>query len=79
MAIKKGLVSLEEVVREAEGMAPDLERARDASRLPARPDVVRADALLRRVQEELARRFVSNVPGPFGEAAPAAPEIAWSE
>jgi predicted nucleotidyltransferase len=79
LAIKKGRVSLEEVLAEAEAMAPDLERARDESRLPKRPDVARADALSRRVGEEIARRWVNGVSGPFGEDAPKPPEVAWSE
>ncbi len=79
LAIKKGEVSLDEVLAEAEAMAPDLERARDASSLPKRPDVLRADALLRRVGEELARRWVAGGAGPFGRDAPPAPEVVWSE
>jgi hypothetical protein len=79
LAIKKGQVSLDEVLAEAEAMAPDLERARDESRLPKRPDVARADALLRRIGEELARRWVERAPGPWGAAAPKPPEVAWSE
>ncbi len=79
LAIKKGEVSLDEVLAEAEAMAPDLEHARDASSLPKRPDVLRADALLRRVGEELARRWVAGGAGPFGSDAPPAPEVVWSE
>jgi predicted nucleotidyltransferase len=79
LAIKKGQVSLEEVLAEAEAMAPDLERARDESNLPRRPDVARADALLRRTGEELARRWATGVPGPLGENAPKPPEVTWSE
>jgi hypothetical protein len=79
LAIKKGEVPLDEVLAQADAMAPELERARDASRLPRRPDVARADALLRRIGEELARRWVSNAPGPFGAAAPRPPEVTWSE
>jgi hypothetical protein len=79
LAIKRGEVSLAEVLAEAEGMAPELERARDASKLPARPDVARADALLRRIGEELARRWATGAPGPLGEGAPPPPEITWSE
>jgi hypothetical protein len=79
LAIKSGQVSLDEVLAEAESMAPELERARDASTLPRRPDVARADALLRRVGEELARRWVSRSPGPFGLEAPAPPEVTWAE
>ncbi len=79
LAIKKGEVSLDEVLAEAEAMAPDLERARDASSLPKRPDVRRADALLRRVGGELARRWVAGGAGPFGTDAAPAPEVVWSE
>jgi predicted nucleotidyltransferase len=79
IAIKRGQVSLDEVLAEAEAMAPDLESARDASTLPKRPDVARADALLRRIGEELARRWVSEEPGPFGREAPPPPEVTWSE
>ena len=66
LAIKRGEVSLDDVLAEAEAMAPELERARDASTLPKRPDVARADALLRGIGEELARRWVAGAPGPFG-------------
>jgi hypothetical protein len=79
LAIKKGQVSLEDVLAEAESMAPDLERARDESRLPKRPDVARVDALLRRIGEELARRWIEGAPGPWGTAAPKPPEVVWSE
>ncbi len=79
LAIKKGGVSLDEVLKEAEGMAPELERARDESKLPARPDVARADALLRRIGEEVARRWASVAPGPFGKNAPPPPEVTWNE
>jgi hypothetical protein len=79
LAIKKGEVSLEEVLAEAEAMAPELERARDESRLPRRPDVGRADAVLRRVGEELARRWATGDPGPLGRDAPPPPEVIWSE
>jgi hypothetical protein len=60
-------------------MAPALEAARDASRLPKRPDVARADALLRRIGEELARRWLSQIGGPFGTSAPPPPEVTWNE
>ncbi len=79
LAIKNGEVSIADVVAEAEAMAPALERARDASKLPARPDIVRADALLRRIGEEVARRWVEGAPGPLGKDAPPPPEVAWSE
>jgi hypothetical protein len=77
--IKKGRVPIDDVLAEAERMAPELERARDASPLPARPDVARADALLRKVGAELARRWVSETPGPYGKDAPEPAEVTWSE
>ena len=79
LAIKRGEIALEDVLAEAEAMAPELEKARDASRLPKRPDVARADALARRIGEEIARRFVTGVPGPFGQDAPAPPVAEWNE
>jgi hypothetical protein len=77
--VKRGEVAIHDVLAEAEAMSPELEAARDASKLPRRPDVARADALLRRVNEELARRWTNQMPGPFGKDAPRAPEVTWSE
>jgi hypothetical protein len=37
--------------------------------------VGRADALLRRIHEEAARRWIAREPGPWGEGAPPTPEI----
>ena len=79
LAIKRGEVALDEVLREAEALVPALEEARDASALPERPDVVRADALLRRIGEDIARRAVTGAPGPLGVGAPPPPEVTWSE
>jgi len=79
LAIKRGEVALEDVLAEAEAMVPALEAARDASRLPPRPDVARVDALLRRIGEDLARRWVTGAAGPLGKDAPPPPEVAWSE
>ena len=79
LAIKRGDVSLEDVLAEAEAMAPELEKARDASPLPKRPDVARADLLARRIGEEIARRFVQHAPGPFGQDAPEPPVATWNE
>lgn len=79
LAIKRGEVALEDVLAEADAMAPALEAARDASTLPKRPDVTHADALLRRIGEELARRWVTRAEGPFGRDAPPAPEVAWND
>jgi hypothetical protein len=79
LAIKRGEVALEDVLREAEDMGASLERARDASALPARADVGRADALLREVGEEIARRWIERAPGPLGADAPPPPPVRWAE
>jgi RNA repair pathway DNA polymerase beta family len=79
LAIKHGNVPISEVLVEAEAMTPELEAARDASRLPARSDIARADALVRRIGEEVARRWTERSPGPFGAQAPAPPEAVWSD
>ena len=74
LAIKRGEVALAEVLARAEGMTADLEAAYRATPLPDRPDVVRAHALLVRIGEELARRWVRQEPGPWGVSAPPAPD-----
>ncbi len=51
----------------------ELERARDLSPLPEEPDYERASQLVRRANLELARRFIHQVPGPFGQQAPPPP------
>jgi hypothetical protein len=79
LSIKKGQISLEETLREAEARARELEEARKESRLPAHPDVPRADALLRRIGEEAARRALSSEPGPFGRDAPPRPEVVYDD
>jgi hypothetical protein len=71
----RGEVGLDAVLAEAEGLVPDLEAARDVTRLPRRPDLGRADALLRRIAEEVARRWLERVPGPFGADAPPPPAV----
>lgn len=73
LAIKQGDVALDEVLREAESMSPALEAARDASALPEQPDFARADLLLKRIADELARRHVLRLPGPWGADSPGAP------
>lgn len=79
LAIKAGSVPLDDVLAEAEAMAPELERARDASTLPKRPDIARADALLRRIGDEVARRWVGRAVGPLGVDAPEPPSVEWRE
>ena len=77
--VKKGRVALAEVLAEAESLAPALEEARLTTKLPAHPDVTAADALLRRVGAEVARRSVQGVEGPFGREAPEPPELVWDQ
>jgi hypothetical protein len=77
--IKSGQVPLEEVLRDAEALAPELEEAHRTSRLPKLPDYGRADRLLRRIGEELARRYVMKEPGPLGRDAPTPPAVEWKE
>jgi hypothetical protein len=77
LAIKRGEVPLAAVLAEAEALLPELEAARDGSPLPARPDVGRADLLLKRIGQEIAKRSVDARPGPFGADAPAAPAARW--
>ncbi|APR87355.1 Undecaprenyl-phosphate N-acetylglucosaminyl 1-phosphate transferase [Minicystis rosea] len=79
LAIKKGQVSLDETLREAETRAKQLEAARQATKLPAKPDAARADALLCRIGAEAARRSLAGDAGPFGRDAPERPEIELDE
>lgn len=79
LAIKRGRVPLDEVIAEADALTPELEAAREASALPRRPDATRADALLRRIRLEVARRHVTQEPGPFGRDAPEPQIVAWEE
>jgi len=77
--IKAGHVPLEDVLRDAEALAPELEEAHRTSELPALPDYGRADRLLRRMGEELARRWVMREPGPLGREAPTPPVVEEKE
>jgi hypothetical protein len=74
LAIKKGAVAIDTVLAEAEAMAPALERAKDQSPLPKRPDVARADALLRRIGDSCGyvavRRRRTVVEGLLGSLVP---------
>ncbi len=79
LAIKKGQLSLDETLREAEARAKELEEARRSTTLPSKPDVRRADALLRRIGQEAARRFVNEAPDRWGREAPSFPEAALEE
>jgi hypothetical protein len=79
LAVKHGQVPLDDVLREAEAMTALLEAARQATKLPARADVTRADALLRKIRETAARRFTDGNDGPFGKQAPPFPAAAWED
>jgi hypothetical protein len=78
LRIKAGEVALSEVLARAEAMMPALEAARENSALPPEGDVARADALLRRIREEVGRRHFERAPGPLGADAPPLP-LARSE
>lgn len=73
LAIKHGEVPIVEVLRRAEMMSVALEEARTRSKLPTKPDLGRADRLLRRVRHEIARRALSGATGPLGVDAPEPP------
>jgi hypothetical protein len=79
LAIKRGEVALEEVLAQAAELGPELEAARQSTPLPPRPDLARADALLRKLRAEAARRSFVGAPGPFGNGAPSAPALEWEE
>ncbi len=79
LSIKKGQLSLDETMREAEARARELEEARKETVLPPHPDVGRADALLCRIGQEAARRAMAGEPGPFGRDAPPRPEVVYDE
>lgn len=70
-AIKSGEVPLRQALAWTEAAAADLDRARERSPLPPEPDYAAADALLRELRQEVARRWLSREPGPFGRDAPA--------
>jgi hypothetical protein len=78
-AIKRGEVALLDVLDEAEALTPALEDARRTTPLPPRPDLARADALVRRLRDETARRHVHAQPGPWGKDAPPPPELSWED
>lgn len=59
LAIKRGEVALEDVLARAEQLSRDLDEAHRTTRLPARPDLARAQRLVREVREEAARRWLA--------------------
>jgi len=79
LSIKRGELALADTLLDAERLAQDLEKARGETVLPPHPDVARADAVLRRIAEESARRHLAASEGPFGRDAPACPDVVWDE
>jgi len=79
LAIKRGEVAMPDVMALARELTPRLEAARQASALPAHPDVARADRVLRTARAEAARRSVERAPGPWGADAPTPPEAKYDE
>jgi hypothetical protein len=78
-AIKRGEVALDDVLDEAEALTGPLSDAWKSTKLPRRADVRRADRVLRRIEDELARRWVHKQPGPWGRDAPTPPEASWDD
>ncbi len=57
----------------ARGMTPALEAARASSPLPRHGDIARAEAVLRAIRHETARRALARAPGPWGADSPSPP------
>jgi hypothetical protein len=79
LSIKRGEVALAQSLAWTEEMAGELEEARHHTKLPRRPDVKRADAILRAAREEAGRRWFAGVEGPWGRGAPEAPGVAHAQ
>lgn len=77
LAIKRGEIGLDDVLARAETLSRDLDDARRATKLPERPDLARAQALLLEVREEAARRWLDRTDGPFGQEAAPVPVPEW--
>ena len=75
LAIKNQQVPLAQTLAWTKAMAAELEEAHASSPLPEQPDVARAEAVLRAVRAEAARRWFEGAPGPWGADRPAPPEV----
>ncbi len=73
LAIKQGELPMSEVMQMARQLTPELEAVRDASPLPATPNIARVERVLRAAREDAARRWLSSTPGPWGKDAPSPP------
>jgi hypothetical protein len=76
-AIKRGELELEAVLARAEALSRELDEAHRMTRLPERPDLARAQALLLRVREEAARRWLGDDDNAFGRRAAKVPLPEW--
>jgi hypothetical protein len=79
LAIKRGELAMADVMALARELTPRLEAARQASRLPKRGDIGRAEQVLRAVRDEAARRHLARAPGPWGAAAAPPPQARFDD
>jgi hypothetical protein len=79
LAIKRGEVPMPDVLDMARGMTPALEAARASSPLPRHGDIARAEAALRAIRHETARRALALEPGPWGADSPSPPIASFDE
>ena len=79
LAIKRGELAMAEVMAQARALTPRLEAARQISRLPARANIGGAERVLRAARDEASRRWLAQVPGPWGADAPPAPEARFDD
>ena len=75
--IKRGEVELEAVLARAEELARELDDAHRNTKLPERPDLARAQALLIRIREEAARRWLGDADDAWGRRAATLPLPEW--
>lgn len=69
LAIKRGEVPLERSLEWTDQLAPELERAREASTLSDRPDFIRADALLLEAREFAASCWLARSDDAWGASS----------
>ncbi len=73
LSVKNQQVPLGIILSRADELAAELEEARHHSVLPSEPDIVRADAALRDIREDAARRWFENEESIFGVDCPTPP------
>ncbi len=79
LAIKRGEVATSDIMALARELTPKLEAARQSSPLPTYGNVKQAERVLRAARLESARRSLEGASGPWGTAAPAAPEAQYDD